>query len=1799
MKAKVKTKKSSALVAFMLCLPLLCGIVLGVNRATSAHAAESYTVDTTNIKQEFDGWGTSLIWWAGQVGGYDWKAAGSDKEVREEIMELIYGADGLEYNIARYNIGGGENPYCNWGDSHLQLGRKMQGWTVEDSLPMTEEEKQVVTTGDVPDEACDHTVTSESSENKVDKTTGIVTQVKTTKWRYAPSDGQTAPDASEHTMVTHTPVDKLVTTWKGEETANWNADANQRWILEWIYENAGEKDNLITEFFSNSPPWYMTNTQCVSGGKTTNPKNAPPNFYNKSTEIPNEDDQKLIDEYAKYFVDVLYHLVAVEGYEFDYVNPFNESNTRWWPAGGSQEGCDFTNAGRAAVLRAVVAELDKHPELADVQIAFDDSAGVNKLKESYNYLKGKRNANGNEVIYDRLGKLNYHLYAGDSADDIKQISEWAKEETKTLNKPVKAWMSEMGYNESDGTKPTPMATAFKHSEMIRRNINNGAQAYVLWQIVEELSSQLGTTSNYGPIKVSYQSAEAVPNLKNYGYDLGSYTVNKQYYILGQYSKYIKAGYNIISTSDGSGIAAISPDKKKVVIVHENNSEKSQDVSYAFDGSYITNAQVIYTDKTHDWARSSLAASGDKFSYTITPSSVTTFVLDVVTYKEPVRYEDFGITASSNQWVKLSAATLPTVADFIGNTYDSNKLYLTSGWAGYDGTSQWVAGGTGVGIMFKFTGGQRVEFEFKYKAANADDAGDVRFSLYDSEGTQLEQSQNLKAVGVAGSYNVLWTKGGLDREKTYAVKIEVLNGWTNFNKARVYQTDRVENMTMPSLEAATVIDGKLYVDLGSSTGTYTLYYREEGMRTASSKTITAADTSEAVVTGLTGGSYDVWMEDSEGLVSVTHTVHNAVRDQKLLYYVNAGANNPHDYSVYERAGKFNTSKDQPYGLDAQTGKSWGVTTSAKDKYQLGADINSPYYAIGEVLEGAADGTITYRFEVGEAQETYDILLTSYNTWSTRSAAVSVNSTKVGDFIMQAKVENFAYIPDVSAQNGEIVLTVAKSEGEGESPLIGTIMIAAHSDKAAAYATAAVLEDATSSAVTNGVTGVKLFRLARVEAKYDESLDLSGAYIYYTDGTSEKVTGNEVKLDSLEITNNTPNAESGILTGSVRGLRFRNTVTLTSNKASVYYYVDCGTNGSNPAAVGSLQSPGEYDKQASGGSWGFNGDATDMSGDYQVKIGSTRIAQAGWRGDNYIGSILYEITDRFYYTFTGLPTGAQLAVEVGAKDPNNWGARAFEVWFGTANTAYNGTGNEKLGTVVIGGNGQTGTVTAKTSAAVTSSTLYMFFHPVALTAEESPTGKAIGKQNAIVSYIKILSAYDDAPAAPKVDKAEAYRDSVLKVSEVAAGDLIVLTGDNGRLIGSVKATAPQASAAQGNTPVLVETLVDLSQYDLTGCQAIMVGVRHDGCIEESDRTMVALPQMLVTNIREEWAERNVLHLSPSMGVTVQSVIVYAPSGRKSDVTEHEYFHYVTKENGEYTIELTTKTNSKYTQKVNVDNLDNIVISSDYDPAWTNNDVTVNLTVSYSPSKYVTHGSVILADAIAEVYIDDEPCEISGTYSFNATENTSHTLRFVLSTGRVIEHTVDIANIDKSMAIYTVTPDFTNADGFAASLVSGNISGGTFTVTKGEETYASVNGLRLVEAGEYSVRYISGVGREASFGINLTYDPASLKSIAVTKEGNSLQVANGTARVYQMGTGKELTAGSNGYELASGYRYMVLAETAEGYEALILTEEGTPQEPQKSGGCRSAASASGMLLAMLALSAAASLILIRKGTKGGIKA
>lgn len=78
-------------------------VVLSGTPAVATVEFMSVRPDPTDQHQPLQGWDTSLVWFANAAGGYP-------DAPRDQLAELLFGEDGLNLNIARYNIGGGDAP---------------------------------------------------------------------------------------------------------------------------------------------------------------------------------------------------------------------------------------------------------------------------------------------------------------------------------------------------------------------------------------------------------------------------------------------------------------------------------------------------------------------------------------------------------------------------------------------------------------------------------------------------------------------------------------------------------------------------------------------------------------------------------------------------------------------------------------------------------------------------------------------------------------------------------------------------------------------------------------------------------------------------------------------------------------------------------------------------------------------------------------------------------------------------------------------------------------------------------------------------------------------------------------------------------------------------------------------------------------------------------------------------------------------------------------------------------------------------------------------------------------------------------------------------------------------------------------------------------------------------------------------------------------------------------------------------------------------------------------------------------
>lgn len=159
------------------------------------------------------------------------------------------------------------------------------------------------------------------------------------------------------------------------------------------------------------------------------------------------------------------------------------------------------------------------------------------------------------------------------------------------------WMTEHYTNSS--ISGNDWGNAMTAAKEIHDCMNAGWAAYVWWYI----------RRSYGPIDESGN-------------------VTKLGYVMAQFAKFIRPGYNKISCSanPSSGVyvtAYKSGTKLVIVIINQNSSTTYQD--FSLSGISVSGFNRYYTNSSSSLASNSFSVSGSSFGINLTPSSVTTLV----------------------------------------------------------------------------------------------------------------------------------------------------------------------------------------------------------------------------------------------------------------------------------------------------------------------------------------------------------------------------------------------------------------------------------------------------------------------------------------------------------------------------------------------------------------------------------------------------------------------------------------------------------------------------------------------------------------------------------------------------------------------------------------------------------------------------------------------------------------------------------------------------------------------------------------------------------------------------------------------------------------------------------------------------------------------------------------------------------------------------------------------------------------------------------------------------------------------
>lgn len=385
---------------------------------------------------------------------------------------------------------------------------------------------------------------------------------------------------------------------------DWTQDANQRNALMKCVEEYG--DGIIVEAFSNSPPYFMTNSGCSSGGRNPKQNNLRDDAYG---------------DFAKYMAEVSAHFRDEWGVNFQSITAMNEPYTDYWEAmSWKQEGCHFDQGeAQSHIIESLKAAMDAEG-FTDVIYSGTDETSIDTQIASYERLSEEAKA--------IVTRIDSHSYGGTQYAELKELA---------LENGVNLWMSEVDGGDVEGTDAGEMGAALYFANKIIKDMNGMTpSAWIMWQIIDNHICEEGYKGNkdYGmPDTKGGFWGIAVAD-----HDKDEIILTKKYYAFGQFTRYIRPGFSIISGGENC-LAALDKENSKLVIVVTNTEAEA--VSIKFDLSMFdtvgTEVEVIRTSgdmKTgENWAESEpLTTDGKGFKAELKGNSVTTYIVDGVSVR---------------------------------------------------------------------------------------------------------------------------------------------------------------------------------------------------------------------------------------------------------------------------------------------------------------------------------------------------------------------------------------------------------------------------------------------------------------------------------------------------------------------------------------------------------------------------------------------------------------------------------------------------------------------------------------------------------------------------------------------------------------------------------------------------------------------------------------------------------------------------------------------------------------------------------------------------------------------------------------------------------------------------------------------------------------------------------------------------------------------------------------------------------------------------------------------------------------
>jgi O-glycosyl hydrolase len=320
--------------------------------------------------------------------------------------------------------------------------------------------------------------------------------------------------------------------------------------------------------FANSPPYWMT----VSGSVTGAADGSRNNLRTDAEEA-----------FAEYLVTVVRHLTDLDGVQFDLLTPMNEPAAAWWKLDGHQEGTHMSPDQEERMIHLLYPLLQRESLRTGLEATED-----NDERHTADTVRGY-----SAETRRRLAVIASHSYSAKAPDALRA---WAEADGKPL------WISEYGDGEPSGLK---MARRIR-DDIVRTH----ARAWIYWQFAEP-------DSDWGLVR--FHPAERNP----------APAFNRKFYVLSQFSRFIRPGDQIVDSGDPDSLAAYNAGLRRLVIVSVNDRAVPGGVMFDLSAFGGGTAAVGHRTSAHEdlAVLPSQPIRQHHLTVTLPAQSVTTWVID--------------------------------------------------------------------------------------------------------------------------------------------------------------------------------------------------------------------------------------------------------------------------------------------------------------------------------------------------------------------------------------------------------------------------------------------------------------------------------------------------------------------------------------------------------------------------------------------------------------------------------------------------------------------------------------------------------------------------------------------------------------------------------------------------------------------------------------------------------------------------------------------------------------------------------------------------------------------------------------------------------------------------------------------------------------------------------------------------------------------------------------------------------------------------------------------------------------------